>query len=165
MLGVGAVRHHALLLLLLLSATATRTTMSMPLPLLLLLSLLLPPPPLLLPWLLLLLHLAQPRHAVVAAVFERVEVDVGAEGQEADHQAVDQLSGRARGLEEDGQARDRQLRSGSRCAALVRRREGQRWPTGGRSLSEACVGSGEGPRLTAALEDLKPPRAQLVALD
>ena len=140
--------------------------MSMPLPLLLLLlSLLLPPPPHLLPWLLLLLHLAQPRHAVVAAVFERVEVDVGAEGQEADHQAVDQLSGRARGLEEDGQARDRQLRSGSRCAALVRHREGQRWPTGGRSLSEACVGSGEGPRLTAALEDLKPPRAQLVALD
>ena len=111
MLGVGAVRHHALLLLLLLSATATRTTMSMPLPLLLLLSLLLPPPPLLLPWLLLLLHLAQPRHAVVAAVFERVKVDVGAEGQEADHQAVDQLSGRAGGLEEDRQARDRQLRS------------------------------------------------------
>ena len=112
MLVLGAVRHHALLLLLLLSATATRTTMSMPLPLLLLLlSLLLPPPPLLLPCLLLLLHLAQPRHAVVAAVFERVEVDVGAEGQEADHQAVDQLSGRARGLEEDGQARDRQLRS------------------------------------------------------
>ena len=124
MLVLGAVRHHALLLLLLLSATATRTTMSMPLPLLLLLlSLLLPPPPLLLPCLLLLLHLAQPRHAVVAAVFERVEVDVGAEGQEADHQAVDQLSGRARGLEEDGQARDRQLRSGSRCAALVRRRD------------------------------------------
>eukprot|EP00964_Phaeocystis_antarctica_P081421 scaffold50939_cov58-Phaeocystis_antarctica.AAC.7 len=63
---------------------------------------------------------AAPRHAIVAAVFEGVEVDVGAKGKEAYHQAVDELCGRAGGLEEDGQARDRQLRSGNRCAALVR---------------------------------------------